>query len=763
VPVLATTRRQVQFGPFTVDLVLRELRKEDSKVPLQGLPFQILTILVDQPGEWITREELRQRLWHADTFVDFDHSINTAIGKLRRALGDDADEPCYIETLPRHGYRLIAEVKDGRTQQDSKVAKQKLLKMVVPSAVLLLAALIAGWLLYPRRQVRALTDKDTIVLADLDNKTGDAVFDDTLKQALAIQLEQSPFLALVSDRKVNETLNLMGRSPADRLTADVTREVCQRTGGKAMVTGSIAMLGSQYVIGLKAVTCEAGDVLAEAQQQAAGKEAVLKALDAAAVGLRSKLGESLSSVQKYATPVEEATTPSLEALKAYSLGVEALSWKGDADALPFLKRAVKLDSNFAAGYAVLSHVYFDLCEFRLSSENARKAYDLRDKLSERERLMIEALYYWTGTGELEKAAQASGLWQKTYPRDAMAYERLAVISMQLGNHEEALEQSRQAVRLEQSAYLYSDLGLGYVNLNRLDEAEAVFEQAEKSLGENETPLFFHYMLAFLRGDDERMAHLASAAVGKPGTEDLLLASQADTEGWHGRLKNAQELTIRAVNSALHNDAKETAAAYQAEAALREVESGNFDRARADARAALKLAPDRDVQAMVAVALARAGDAAGAEKLAGELDKSYPLGTLVQRYWLPCIRAGIALERKDPKRAIELLNEASPLDLSAPTVLTEELLSVYLRGEAYLTLHDGRGAAAEFQKFIDHRGLVGNFPWGALARLGLARANAMEGNTAKALAAYHEFFAIWKDADLDIPILKQAKAEYAKLQ
>jgi tetratricopeptide (TPR) repeat protein len=611
--------------------------------------------------------------------------------------------------------------------------------------------------------VRPLTEKDTIVVSDFDNKTGDAVFDDTLKQGLSVQLEQSPFLALVSDRKVNETLKLMGRSPTDRLTADVTREVCQRTGGKAMVTGSIAMLGSQYVIGLKAVTCEAGDVLADAQQQAAGKEAVLKALDAAAVGLRSKLGESLSSVQKYATPVEEATTPSLEALKAYSLGVETYRFKGPAEALPFLKRAVELDPNFAASYRVLSESYFDLCRFRLSAENARKAYDLRQKVSERERFVIEANYYWTGTGELEKAAQAFGLWQETYPRDAWAYDRLAVVSMQLGNFEEALEQLRQATRLEQSVYMYADLGLAYVNLNRLDEAEVVFEQAEKSLGENETPLFFHYMLGFLRGDDERMAHLASAAVGKPGTEDLLLASQADTEGWHGRLKNAQELTIRSVNSALHNDAKETAAAYQAEAALREVESGNLERARADARAALKLAPDRDVQAMVAVALARAGDMAGAEKLAGELDKSYPLSTLVQRYWLPCIRAGTALERKDPKRAIELLNEASPLDLSAPTILTEELLPVYLRGEAYLMLHDGRGAAAEFQKFIDHRGLVGNFPWGALARLGLARAYAMEQDTAKARAAYQEFLTIWNDADPDIPILREAKAEYAKLQ
>ena len=643
------------------------------------------------------------------------------------------------------------------------VASRRLWKVLVPAVLILVAGAIGGSLYFRlRRTVPRLTEKDSIILSDFNNKTGDSVFEDTLKQGLSVQLEQSPFLALISDRKVSDTMKLMGRAAGDRLTPEVTREVCQRTGGKAMVTGSIAALGSQYVIGLKAATCDTGDVLADTQEQAAGKEAVLKALDAAAASLRSKLGESLGSVQKYATPVEEVTTPSLEALKAYSLGVEALYRKGAAEALPFLKRAVELDPNFAAAYRLLSYSYFELCEFRLSAENARKAYDLRQKVSERERLAIEANYYWNGTGELEKAAQAFGLWQKTYPRDHVVYDDLATVSMQLGNYEEALEQLRQEKRVDPINYTIDDLGLAYVNLNRLDEAEAVFEQAEERQPGDMFLIFFHYMLAFLRGDEGRMADLASAAAGKPG-EDLLLASQADTEGWHGRLKNAQELTVRAVNSAQHSDAQETAAAYQAEAALREVESGNAERGRVAAKAALKLAPNRDVQAMVAVALARTGDTVGAEKLAAELDKSFPLGTLVQRYWLPCIRAGTALERKDPNRAIELLREASPLDLSAPTILTVGLFPVYLRGEAYLMLHDGRGAAAEFQKFIDHRGLVGNYPWGALARLGLARAYALEGNTTKARAAYQDFLTLWKDADSDIPIYKQAKTEYAKLQ
>jgi len=764
VPVLATTRRQVRFGPFTVDLVSRELRKEDSKVPLQGLPFQILTILVDQPGEWITREELRQRLWHADTFVEFDHSINTAIGKLRRALGDDADEPRYIETLPRHGYRLIAEVEDERPQQDSKVAKQKLWKIVVPTAVLLVG-LIAGWLLYPRRQVRALTDKDTIVLSDFDNKTGDPVFDDTLKQGLSVQLEQSPFLGLISERRVNSTLKLMGRPAGERLTPEVTSEVCQRTGSKAIVTGSIAGLGSQYVIGLKAVNCNTGDMLAEAQEQAADKEAVLKALGNAAVSMRSKLGESLNSVQKYATPLEEATTPSLEALKAYSLGVKTWAAKGDTAALPFYKRAVDLDPNFAMAYAQMSVLYHDLNEAAAAAENGRKAYDLREKVSERERFWIESGYYDLGTEELEKGAQVDELWHQTYPRDDMPCVELGFVSLTLGNWEKALEEWQVAVRLDpNNGLLYYLLSLAYMSGNRLDEAEAVFQQAEERKLENEQLLQSRYYFAFLKGDAARMAQLVSAAMGKPGAEDLLLAAQADTEGWHGKLKNAHELTRRAMDSAQHNDAKETAAGYQAEAALREVESGNREQARAEANAALKLAPNRDVRAMAALALARAGDTAAAEKLAVELDKTFPLDTLVQRYWLPTIRATVALERKDPNRAIELLKVVSTIELGEPTAdLTIFLCPVYLRGEAYLMLHDGNRAAVEFQKFIDHRGVVMNFPWGALARLGLARAYAMQGDTAKALSAYQGFLTLWKDADPDIPILKEAKTEYAKLQ
>jgi tetratricopeptide (TPR) repeat protein len=627
-----------------------------------------------------------------------------------------------------------------------------------------IAVIAAGILFLHSRKAHALTDKDTIVLADFENKTGDAVFDDTLRQGLSVQLEQSPFLSMISESKVNQTLKMMGRPAGDRLTPEITREVCQRTGSKVMLTGSIAGLGSQYVIGLKAVNCQSGDLLAEAQEQAAGKEAVLKALDAAAVRLRSKLGESLNTVQEYSTPLADATTSSLDALKAFSLGYKTRSSKGETAALPFFKRAVELDPNFAAAYLELSVRYSNLSEVGLAREYARKAYELREKVSERERFGIEGFYYFYVTGELEKAAQTFELWQQTYPRNEMPYGDLGVISATQGNYEKALSEYSESLRLEPNSVVsYGNLGNAYVNLNRLDEAEAVYKQADERKLQNEALLAGRYLLAFLKGDTAQIERFASAATGKPGIEDSLLATQADTQAWYGKLKNARELTRRAMDSAEHNDAKETAAGYQAESALREVEVGNQEQARADANAALGLAPNRDVKAMAALALGRAGDTAGAEKLAAELDKTFPQDTLVQRYWLPTIRAAVAIERKDPNRAVELLKETGAIDVGQPTGLTLALVPVYVRGAAYLALGDGNRAATEFQKFIDHRGVVTNFPWGALAHLGLARAYTMQGDSAKARAAYQDFLTLWKDADPDIPILKQAKAEYAKLQ
>jgi len=824
---VSATQKLLRFGVFELNLDTEELSKSGVGVKLPPQPFKLLVLLASHAGQIVVRDEIQQQLWVGETFVDFEHGVNKCINQIRTVLGDDADHPIYVQTLPRRGYRFVAPVVSktvpapqpkvletdpgersrlpvligGRTGAaattevavaghldavpDAKTAAEPTTGVNAAQqtrfrwsrsrfawiglAVLVVAA--AGGGLYWRwgeHKVLALTDKDTIVLADFDNKTGDKVFDDTLKQGLAIQLEQSPFLELISQGKVNQTLKLMGRSSGDLVTPEVAREVCQRTGSKAMLAGAIAALGSQYVIGLKAVDCNTGDVLAETLEPAAAKESVLKALDAAAIGLRSKLGESLNSVQKYATPLEEATTPSLDALQAYSQGAKTRVVKGDSAALPFFQRAVELDPDFAVAYAGMAVSYINLNEIGRAAENARKAYAMRQKVSERERLRIESSYYLFATGELEKAAQTFELWQQSYPRDGTPYTDLNFIYISLGSWDKALEEARGAIRLRpNTATNYPNLAIVYTSLNRLDDAEAVFKQAEERKVAKEFLLYSPYEVAFLKGETAQMAEMVAVAMGKPGREDLLLATQADTEGWHGRLKNAGELTRRAMDSARRNDAKETAATYQAAAALREVESGYPTQARADADAALELAPNRDVRAMAALALARAGDPAAAERLAAELDKSFPLDTLVQRYWLPTIRAAVALERKDPNRAVELLKVASTIELGQPAQVNVSLCPVYLRGEAYLMLNDGQAAAAEFQKFIDHYGLVVNFPWGALGRLGRARAYALEAATDsaardRARVAYQGFLALWKDADPDIPIYKQAKSEFAKM-
>lgn len=630
-------------------------------------------------------------------------------------------------------------------------------------------AVIAIAFYWHSQNAHALMEKDTVVVGDFANSTGEAVFDDTLKQALRIALDQSPFLNLVSDQKVNATLRLTGRAAGERLTPEVTRDICQRVSSKAMLNGSIAQLGSQFVIGVQAVNCNTGEVLAEALEQAKNKEDVLKALDRATLSVRRKLGESLRTVENFATPVEEATTPSLEALKAYSVGREVAAVKGDTAALPYYKQAVELDPNFAMAYRYMASAYTNLNEVGRAAENARRAFELRGKVSERERLFIEGHYYLSVTGELEKSAHTWELRQQAYPRDPVPYTNLAYVYSNFGDYEKGLAEAREALRLEPNkSGSYSNLGQVYLNLNRLDNAEAVYKEAEERKLEGEWILGNRYQLAFLKGDSSQMANLLSTAMGKPGVEDILLASQADTDGWYGKLHSADELTRRAMDSSLHNDAKETAASYQVAAALREAESGNWSQAQAAATAAVRLAPNRDVRAMAALALARAGDTAGAEKLAAELNGEFQLSTVVQKYWLPTIGAAIALNHNDPNKAVQLLKVASPIELGTPTQAVVFLCPIYVRGEAYLMLHQGSAARAEFQKFIDHQGIVVNFPWGALARLGLARAYALEAQTDpaardKARAAYQDFLTLWKDADPDVPVLKQAKAEYAKLQ
>jgi len=741
-----------------VDLISRELHGSSGKIRLQGLPFHILTILVERPGEWVTRDELRQQLWPADTFVDFEHSINTAIGKLRRALGDDPDEPRYIETLPRHGYRLVAEVAEKQPAKISQADQKKLWKIAVPSAALVLAALLAGWLFYPWRRATALTDRDTVVLADIDNKTGDEVFDDALKQALAVELEQSPFLNVLSDQKVSETLGMMGRPTNERITAHVGREVCQRAGSKALLTGAISRLGSHYLIALNAVACSTGDTLAMEQGEAATKEDVLKTLSRVSSRLRSKLGETLPSVEKFDVPVE-ATTSSLEALRYFNIGLTLRRKEGDASGIPFLRRAVELDPNFPLAYSNLALSYYNLQQPSRALEYASKAYQLRDRATKREQLQITALYF-NATGELDKETQTYELWTASYPRSPVPWANLGADYAILGRYNEALPELQQALRLApDNVNVYTSLGATFLYLNRLDEAKATFDQAlARKLDDGGLRQFMYY-LAFVRGDAARMEEQISWAAGKPGDEDLLLSLQSDTEAYYGRMSKARDFSRRAVDSAVRADSKETAAAWQVDSALREAELGNTSSARQGVAEALALSRGRDVTLQAALTLARVGDVSRAKALVEELQKSYPTNTLLKVYWLPSINAALELNRGNASGAIVSLEAAAPYELAGGL----PLYPAYLRGQAYLLAHNGTAAAAEFQKLLDHKSIVENFVTGSLAHLQIARAYAMAGDIAKAKAAYQDFLTLWKDADPDIPILKQAKAEYAKLQ
>jgi len=644
---------------------------------------------------------------------------------------------------------------------DVPVAKKRnLWKIAVPSLVVL-AAVIAGGFYYRFHQAKPLTEKDTVVLTDFTNTTGDAIFDDALKQALAVELGQSPFLNVLSDRKVNETLRMMGRPANERITMDVGRELCLRTGSKALLGGTISTLGSHYLIDLTAVACSTGDTLAKEQGEATDKEDVLKTLSRASSNLRVKLGESLPSVQKFDVPIE-ATTSSLEALKSYSMGVTIGREKGDAPSIPFLKRAIELDPNFPMAYSTLAIHYGNLGQRSLALENATKAYQLRDRVTEKEKLRISAGYF-SATGEVDKEAQTYEVWIASYPRDFVPHNNLAVDYTSMGQYEKALVEEQEGLRLAPTVGGYANLGLTYLDLNRLDEGKATFDQALAHKLDSGGLRGNMYLLAFLRGDDRQMEQQLGWGAGKPGDEDTLLSMQSDTEAYYGRMGKARDFSRRAVDSAVRADSKETAAYWQVNAALREAELGNAALARQGMATALALSPGRDVKVAAALTLARTGDAPRAKALGEELEKTYPTNTLMKLYWLPTINAAIEVSKNNSSEALVDLEPAAPYELGQAGVFINYLYPAYVRGQIYLLAHNGTAAAAEFQKLLDHRGIVGNFVTGALAHLQIGRAYAMAGDTAKAKAAYQDFFVLWKDADPDIPILKEAKAEYAKLQ
>jgi serine/threonine protein kinase/tetratricopeptide (TPR) repeat protein len=645
-------------------------------------------------------------------------------------------------------------------------------------AALLIAAVLGAGLYYRRHQPsRRLTEKDTIVLADFANSTGDPIFDDTLKTALAVSLRQSPFLNLLAESDVADTLQQMTRPAGTKLTSDLARELCLRAGSKAYVAGSVGSLGSEYVLGLKAVNCQNGDTLAQEQATAATKEKVLDVLGEAASRLRGELGESLATVQKFDVPLDEATTSSLEALKAFSLGEKAANDKGAAAGLPYHQRAIELDPNFALCYRILGGDYNALGQLGRANEYYTRAFQLRDHASEREKFSIDAAYYRNVTGELDKAARTYQQQVESYPHGSSGYNNLGLVSAQQGQYDKAEEMTRQALRNDATvAIYYENLTTYLMALQRFDETRQIVRQAQ---AKKMDPPEFHvtlYQIAFLNGDRATMAEEQKWFTGKADYENWALSLASDTEAYAGRVNRARDLNQQAVDSAVQADDKESGAVDLANFAVLQSAYGNAKEARQFSALALKMSPTSPGVAVgAALALAAAGDVARAESLAENLKKRFPVGTQMQLLWLPAIQAQVELDRKNPARALSVLQAASPVELGLVPFSnnTSCLYPVYVRGQADLAAGQGAMAAAEFQKIIDHSGIVGTCWTGALARLGLARANALQARTSKgadadaarvrALAAYKDFLTLWKDADPDVRVLQESRAEYARLQ
>jgi eukaryotic-like serine/threonine-protein kinase len=775
----------VRFEDFELDLRSYRVRRSGRTLKLERIPMEVLFLLVQRQGQLVTREEIIEKLWGKNVFLDTDNAINTAIRKIRQVLKDNPDQPRFVQTITGRGYRFIAQVAEvGEAKiaavmtvpqkpvpaAEAPVGMQKPWRVIVPAVVAGLALSVGGYFFFHRSAT--LTDKDTIVLADFRNTTGDPVFDDTLRQGLAVQLEQSPFLSLISQERTRQMLKLMAKPADARLTPEIAREICERTQSAAVLDGSIANLGSQYVLGLRAEDCRTGNILVEQQIQVPRKEDVLNALSQIATKFRSRAGESLTTVNKYDVPLAEATTTSLEALKAYSVGWQISFSSGSAASLPFFERAIEIDPNFASAYAALGRMYGDIGESALSFENTSKAYQLRDRTSDQEKFFISLSYDLQVTGNLEKAQQTCALWIETYPRAWFPHALLSGgVYPGLGNFAKSVEEAKTAIGMDPDFSIgYSLLAHSYVALEHTAEAEQVLQRAAQR--KLDIPDFYvqRFVIAFLKDDRKGMEQEAAQSREKPAVEDWMSNAEGFASAYSGHLEEARKMSRQAADLARQANRRETEALYEADAAVREALFGNASTARRRAGEALALSKSRDVVYEVGFALALSGDSSGSQALTDELSRRLPEDTKVQFVYVPTIRALLALNHSQPPKAVALLQATnsseggSLIDGGSEFLLgVGNLHPAYVRGLAYLAAHHASEAAAEFQKIVDHRGSVVCDPVGALAHVQLARTYRLSGEKAKAKSAYQEFLTIWKDADPDVPIFKQAQAEYASLK
>jgi eukaryotic-like serine/threonine-protein kinase len=772
-----------EFGPFRVDPEKQVLLREDQPIPVTPKTFETLLILVRHSREVVSKDDLMKELW-PDSFVE-ESNLSQNIFMLRKALGDTPEDKRYIVTLPGKGYRFAVEVRTVTQDGDDVVIgshsrSDMVINHIGPSPVLTVpvaapaiekprklnwkhalaiaacvATVAAGAILYLRgHQPAVLGEKDSVVLADFSNTTGDPVFDETLREGLAVQLEQSPFLRIISDDNLRRTLKQMGRQPDERLNDQVAREVCERTQSKIFISGSIATLGSEFVLGLKAINCLTGETVAEQQTQVLRKEDVLNSLSRQTSILRGKLGESLASIQKFDVRLEQATTPSLEALQNYSLAMKEFYLMRYPSAGTLLHRAIELDPNFALAYARLASLNRNNQQSEDRLENSAKAYALRERVTDRERLYIVEMYYMA-RGETEEASQACEAWKKTYPNDAIPNTGLAVIGAETGHFDKMLEESLQAYQKDVSVLTSWNLIEAYADLGRLDDADKVLAESKARFPGNDAWLRWGYVLAFLRSDSSEMRRILEAAPSGSTLQRTILGFQFRTELYFGRQREADEYRRHVTQLSRQLGIDERAALYAAVAALQAANNGDFTETQRIAAEESPQLQAKEPLRRLALAYARSGDVRNAERVADQLARLYPTDTLLKNRDLPLVRAAIAVQQNNPLAAIKLLESAAPTELGNLDV-------AYTRGQAYLLLSQGTEAAAELQKIIKYRGVLLNDPPGALPYLQLARAYAMQGDAAKARVEYGDFLALWKDADPDIPIYKQAKAEYAKL-
>ena len=766
-----------EFGPFRVDVRRELLFRSGEPVALTTKTFRILTVLIRHGNEIVTKDDLMKTVW-PDTFVGEDN-LSSHIFMLRKALGESAQDHRYIVTVPGRGYRLAESVRTiTEPEVDILAASHSSVEVQVAQtkpwgwislAVVLLLSVAAGAYHFLLRHPSRLTPKDTVVLADFVNSTGDSVFDGTLRQGMAVQLAQSPFLSLISEQRIGKTLRLMGRAADAPLTPETAREICERTGSAAVLEGSIASLGNEYVVGLRAEHCETGDVLDVEQVQAARKEDVLNALSQIAVKFRTRVGESLTTIEKHSTPLAEATTGSLDALKAYSEGVKVGFSTSLEAGVPYLRQAVAIDPDFATAHAQLGIFYEDLGEPGLATTSTTRAYELRARTSDGERLFITTLYQKQVTGNLEQARQTCEQWVHTYPRDAAPHALLSGFIYQgLGEYEKSIEEARTAVSLDNGfAPAYVNLASSYIFLNRPADAERAIQQAAERELDIPELMVMRYHIAFLRNDAAAMDRDAARAVGKGGIEDWMSQAQALVLARSGQQRLARKMSERAIVLAQQSGQKDREATYEAGAAVWEALFGNVTAARQRSIAALALSNSRDVEYAAAFALGLTSDSSRALALANDLQNRFPEDTSVRYNYLPALRGVFALQRGDAANAIEQSLVPYPHELaithSTAVAFFGTFYPAIVRGEAYLRSHKGADAAAEYRRILSLPGLLLGDPAGAVARLQLAKAYAMQGDTAKAKQAYQDFLTLWKDADPDIPIFNQAKAEYTKLQ